>query len=476
MATMPRNRRGFTFDPGGPMTGITPLNDQQDSNTAQPKTEQPTFYNAPQQYTTALSITIHLDERQSRRYEMKPIFSNPTYDAPYNHLNNPSQPDPMTQMTYLNSISPIHSSYTHLHLTIPTLIIQPHLDTPNDPTSLTTLKSYQRTNTIPHLLTGNLYITMSSTSQSQTTDDPTHPRRSGPRKRIACMSAPIPTPHTSVPPTESTPTTHSPKASDPMLPSIDKPQHGTQPKTLSNDNPQKLNTSKSQFDSQTQTQQKRRVQPKSYPEWDLPTDSKTLAEFHELEKQTRLSNTDATQSTKSTTSNSTISTTLPMNTNSATTASTPSPPTSRDPPPKTMKITHITMMAPPQMQAIPIINSPLIQIVQTTMTTSLNRPTSHIYQEPTDTTTPTITIYDITMNRSQKLYTTTISRPAMDAFVTLSQSYFPEVKPIIPYDPTQPLSLDHISSANEDGLQKIEMFLPIEITPTTSGVMIFKIQ
>ena len=170
-------------------------------------------------------------------------------------------------------------------------------------------------------------------------------------------------------------------------------------------------------------------------------------------------------------------TTTPLSSAEPDTTVTPSPPTtSQDPPPKTMKITHITMMAPPQMQAIPIINSPIIQIIQTTMTISLNRPTHHIYHENQDTTTTTITIYDITMNRSQKLYTTTISRSAMDTFVTLSQSYFPEVTLIIPYDPTQPLSLDHISSANQDGLQKIEMFLPIEITPTTSGVMIFKIQ
>ena len=64
----------------------------------------------------------------------------------------------------------------------------------------------------------------------------------------------------------------------------------------------------------------------------------------------------------------------------------------------------------------------------------------------------------------------------MDTFVNLSRSYFPEVTPIIPQEYTQPLSLDHISSANQDGLQNLEMFLPIEVNPTTSGVVTFKIQ
>ena len=105
-------------------------------------------------------------------------------------------------------------------------------------------------------------------------------------------------------------------------------------------------------------------------------------------------------------------------------------------------------MAPPQMKAIPIINPPTLQIVQTTMTTSLDRPTHHILHESTDTTMPTITIYNISMNRSKKLYTTTISRSAMDTLTALSQNYFPKVTPVIPHDPTQPLSLDHISSAN----------------------------
>ena len=63
-----------------------------------------------------------------------------------------------------------------------------------------------------------------------------------------------------------------------------------------------------------------------------------------------------------------------------------------------------------------------------------------------------MTIYDISMNRSQKLYTMTLTRAAMDILTNLSPTYFPEITPVIPHDPTQPLSLDHISSANQDGL------------------------
>ena len=69
----------------------------------------------------------------------------------------------------------------------------------------------------------------------------------------------------------------------------------------------------------------------------------------------------------------------------------------------------------------------------------------------------------------------TLTQAAMDILTTLSKKYFPEATPVIPHDPVQPLSLDYISSANHDGLRKIEMFLPIEIAPNTSGVIIFKV-
>ena len=129
------------------------------------------------------------------------------------------------------------------------------------------------------------------------------------------------------------------------------------------------------------------------------------------------------------------------------------------------------------MRSVPLPN-PRRTIQQVIMTTSLAKPMILIPQDTMEvaSTTPTVTIHNISMNKSNKIYTMTILNSTMTILIELTKTHFPEATIAIILDPIQPTTLDHISSTTQDGIKKIEIFVPVEIVPNVTRVLIFKVQ